>query len=167
MSTRLIRLVSVSVILACALVAAPEALAAPVPLAAPLVHAGHTVGTARGSLSLTSNGFAVLNVRVIGFRAPSADRSWRTRTTLTTSCVEPGFDPAEDDPADFASTTIRYSSAWKTTRVTGRTGTLWTNDFVKECPAGQVPGSSLQLTLLVQNSAGTTRVGFANLFSAG
>ena len=136
-------------------------------VSAPVYRSGSRVGTATGSFALTSNGWAIINVRVLGFRAPSANRSWRTRTTMVTSCVEPGFDPATDNPDDFASTAVSVSSPWRTTRIAGTSGTLTTTDFVEECPAGQGPGSSFRLTLTVQNSAGTQRVGFAQLFAAG
>ncbi|MCW2829793.1 MAG: hypothetical protein JWP31_485 [Aeromicrobium sp.] len=136
-------------------------------VSAPVKRAGVTVGTASGTLVVAANGWAVVGVKVTSFSAPIANRSWRTRTTLKTGCTEPGFDPSEDDPADFAATPVNASSAWRTTRITGSTGTLVTSDLVKECPSGQVPGSSLVLALAVQDAAGTTNVGVARLFAAG
>jgi hypothetical protein len=162
-----IRILLVAVVLVAALALPAAAQAFTQAVSAPVYRSGSRVGTASGSFALTSNGWAVLNVRVLGFRAPSSGRSWRTRTTISSSCVEPGFDPAVDNPDDFASTVVNVSSPWRTTRIAGSIGTLTTTDFVEECPSGQGPGSSFLLTLTVQNSAGTTRVGAAQLFAAG
>jgi hypothetical protein len=160
-------LLVLSVATAAVLATAPAANAFTQAVSAPVYRSGSRVGTATGSFALTSNGWAVLNVRVLGFRAPNANRSWRARTTISSGCTDPGFDPSTDNGADFHAVDVTASSPWRTTRISGSSGNLTTTDFVKECPAGQVPGSSFRLTLTVQDSAGTTRVGFAQLFAAG
>jgi hypothetical protein len=160
-------MLALSIAIAAPLVAAPAANAWSQAVSAPVYRSGSRVGTAHATLVLAQNGWAIVNARVVGFHAPSANRSWRTRTSIATSCTDPGFDPSSDNGDDFHIVAVNASSQWRTTRIASTTGNLSTNDFVKECPAGQVPGSSFSLTLTVQNSAGTTRVGFATLFAAG
>lgn len=149
-------------------VAAPAAAGASVtPTAAPLKRAGITVGTARARLVLTSTGYVVDRASVTSFRAPSANRSWRARTTLLVGCTEPGFDPAEDDPEGMRFASLSINSPWRTTRITGTTGTLPVSRSARACPSGLVPGGSARLVLVVQDAAGTRTVGRAALFSAG
>jgi hypothetical protein len=162
-----LRLLALSIAIAAPLAAAPAANAWSQAVSAPVYRSGSRVGTAHATLVLASNGWAIVNARVVGFRAPSSNHSWRTRTSISTSCTDPGFDPSSDNGDDFHIVAVNASSPWRTTRIAGTTGNLTTNDFVKECPSGQVPGPSFLLTLTVQNPTGATRVGFAQLFAAG
>jgi hypothetical protein len=162
-----IQLASLLVLVAAALLAAPAANAYSTRLNATVRRSGHAVGTAHGTLVLASNGWSVVGVRVTGFRAPRSDHGWKVRTILSSSCTDPGYDPSADDGTDFHLVRVLASSPWRTTHLSRSTGSLTTNDFVKECPSGQVPGSSLSLSLFISDATSGTNAGGARLFSAG
>jgi hypothetical protein len=150
-----------------ALVTATSASAFSTPLSATVRRSGSAVGTAKGTLVIGSNGWAVVGVRVTGFHTPRAHRSWKARTSIASGCTDPGFNPAVSDPADFHSVAVTAFSPWRTTRIAGTLGSLSTTDFVKECPTGQVPGSSLMLRLTIVDAANGATGGAAVLFAAG
>lgn len=159
-------LVALSAAAALALFLAPAAQAFLNPMSAPVMRGGTRVGSATGSLVLADNGWAVTSVRAVGFRAPQANRSWRARTVLTSGCVEPDFDPSVDDPSSTRSVTVTAVSKWRTTRISGTTGSLSTNDVVEECPAGLTPGGTIVVRLAIQSTSGVS-AGSAMLFAAG
>jgi hypothetical protein len=160
------RLVVLILLVVSALVAAPAAQAFLNPMSAPVTRGGTRVGAGAGSLVLADNGWAVTNERARTNRAPRANQSWRALTVLTSGCVDPGFEPGVDDPADDHGVSVTAVSRWRTTRITGTTGTLTTNDVVKECPAGLTPGGTIVVRLAIQSLSGTP-VGSALLFAAG
>ena len=160
------RLVVLSLSVVLGLVAAPAAHAFAQTVSAPVTRSGSRVGSANGMFVLAPNGWAVASVKAVSFRVPTANRSWRARTVLTSSCTEPGFDPATDDPASVQSVAVTVVSPWRTTRISGTTGTVTTTDIVKECPTGLVPGNTLALRLAIQSTTGAT-AGGALLFAAG
>ncbi len=137
------------------------------PASAPLMRHGHRVGTASANISQAPNGFAVLDAKVTGFAAPSARKSWNVRVVRVSGCADKGFDPSEGNAADFHFVSMNMATDWYSNFLTGRKGTLYAWDLVKECPAGQVPAGSDLVRLQVKNAAKTQFVGVATLFAAG
>ena len=149
------------------LVAAPAAAAYTETVTAPVMRGGTNVGVASAVMITTDTGWAIGDAKVKNFKAPTANTSWRTRTSLKSTCADPKVvDSGIDGEVGANPLTVIFSSAWKTSLIKTFVGPLATNDVIKQCPVGQTPQGSVVLQLVVQTTAGKT-VGRAQLFAAG
>lgn len=161
------RTIPVLLIAAATLVTGAASADAAVVARSTLYRGGHAVGRVAGIVTYAPNGMAVSNARVTGFTAPAADAGWRTRTTISSGCIDPGFDPSQESIDGFHYTQYTVSSRWRTTHLEGTTGSLSTTDLIHACPGTQEPFGSTVISVTVQNAGGTAVVGRTTLWAAG